>query len=332
MRPFRVLGVQQIAFGAPDKRELLPLWVDLLGLEERRRVQAVPEHRPQGVLVQRTREAPRDADDRDGLAGIGAPARTPSHELARVHVSAFEVGGELRRRRVEADRSDRFVERILGLDLSQRVYDRGRNFVDGVDIGTGDQFDISGVAPHANLISYLGCCSVSGLTNSIDQAIDDGVDVINYSIGSPSARSRQCGAPSAAASTVAARRADVPGRRPAPREEAGSAGGGTGGSGHRGNPAAASATAQRHYAAGPGACPALPLPEGCLGLRVGSGVALGANKSTYPRPTAASAQESAEHELSAGGVPRIMRKPEARLPRDAGDVALPSAGPAPRRA
>ncbi|NLE86679.1 MAG: VOC family protein [Myxococcales bacterium] len=33
MRPFRVLGVQQIAFGAPDKRELLPLWVDLLGLE-----------------------------------------------------------------------------------------------------------------------------------------------------------------------------------------------------------------------------------------------------------------------------------------------------------
>ncbi|HEX7097344.1 MAG TPA: zinc-dependent metalloprotease, partial [Acidimicrobiales bacterium] len=38
----------------------------------------------------------------------------------------------LRRRRVEADRSDRFVERILGLDLSQRQYDRGHNFVKGV--------------------------------------------------------------------------------------------------------------------------------------------------------------------------------------------------------
>jgi lactoylglutathione lyase len=32
-RPFRVLGVQQIAVGAPDKSELTRLWVDLLGLE-----------------------------------------------------------------------------------------------------------------------------------------------------------------------------------------------------------------------------------------------------------------------------------------------------------
>lgn len=47
-------------------------------------------------------------------------------------------------------------------------------------------FDISGVAPHANVISYRGCCTSSGLTASIDQAIADGVDVINYSIGSAS--------------------------------------------------------------------------------------------------------------------------------------------------
>ncbi|MBE1875547.1 S8 family serine peptidase [Myceligenerans pegani] len=45
-------------------------------------------------------------------------------------------------------------------------------------------FDVSGVAPHANVISYRGCCTTSGLTASIDQAIADGVDVINYSIGS----------------------------------------------------------------------------------------------------------------------------------------------------
>jgi lactoylglutathione lyase len=32
-RPFRILGVQQIAIGAPDKRALRRLWVDLLGLE-----------------------------------------------------------------------------------------------------------------------------------------------------------------------------------------------------------------------------------------------------------------------------------------------------------
>ena len=32
-RPFKVLGVQQIAIGAPDKNRLLKLWVDLLGLQ-----------------------------------------------------------------------------------------------------------------------------------------------------------------------------------------------------------------------------------------------------------------------------------------------------------
>ena len=32
-RPFKVLGVQQIAIGGPDKRRLQTLWVDMLGLE-----------------------------------------------------------------------------------------------------------------------------------------------------------------------------------------------------------------------------------------------------------------------------------------------------------
>jgi putative hydrolase len=38
----------------------------------------------------------------------------------------------LRRRRVETSEADRFVERLLGLELSQRTYDRGSAFVDGV--------------------------------------------------------------------------------------------------------------------------------------------------------------------------------------------------------
>ena len=38
----------------------------------------------------------------------------------------------LRRRRVEADASDRFVERILGLELDAEQYDRGTRFADGV--------------------------------------------------------------------------------------------------------------------------------------------------------------------------------------------------------
>ena len=32
-RPFKVLGIQQIAIGAPDKARLRMLWVDMLGLE-----------------------------------------------------------------------------------------------------------------------------------------------------------------------------------------------------------------------------------------------------------------------------------------------------------
>ncbi len=50
--------------------------------------------------------------------------------------------------------------------------------------------NISGVAPHANIVSYRACypesvgkCPVSALLASIDQAVIDGVDVINYSIG-----------------------------------------------------------------------------------------------------------------------------------------------------
>jgi lactoylglutathione lyase len=32
-RPFKVLGIQQIAIGGPDKKRLQTLWVDMFGLE-----------------------------------------------------------------------------------------------------------------------------------------------------------------------------------------------------------------------------------------------------------------------------------------------------------
>ncbi|MFV8782955.1 S8 family serine peptidase [Microbulbifer sp. SA54] len=57
---------------------------------------------------------------------------------------------------------------------------------DGID--TGYDFEmISGVAPHANIISYQVCypeagCPGDALVAGIEQAIQDGVDVINYSI------------------------------------------------------------------------------------------------------------------------------------------------------
>lgn len=67
------------------------------------------------------------------------------------------------------------------------------NFV-GVDI-SGAFTDLSGVAPHANLVSFRVCyvgepldpegggCQGSAILDAIDEAIDLGVDVINYSIG-----------------------------------------------------------------------------------------------------------------------------------------------------
>jgi putative hydrolase len=45
----------------------------------------------------------------------------------------------LRRRRVETAEADRFVERMLGLELTQAVYDRGAAFVDGVVERAGEE-------------------------------------------------------------------------------------------------------------------------------------------------------------------------------------------------
>lgn len=46
--------------------------------------------------------------------------------------SAGRLTEALRRRRVEAGDADRFVERLLGLELTQAAYDRGAAFVDGI--------------------------------------------------------------------------------------------------------------------------------------------------------------------------------------------------------
>ncbi len=48
-------------------------------------------------------------------------------------IGSYDMLSEaLRRRRVEADSSDRFVEKILGLELTQDQYERGNAFVTGV--------------------------------------------------------------------------------------------------------------------------------------------------------------------------------------------------------
>ncbi len=61
--------------------------------------------------------------------------------------------------------------------------------INGNDGVISEDLTISGVAPRANIIAYAACCTGSALTAAIDQAIADGVDVINYSIGSAGASS-----------------------------------------------------------------------------------------------------------------------------------------------
>ena len=55
-------------------------------------------------------------------------------------------------------------------------------FVQGSEFGS-----ISGIAPRAHVIAYKGLGKLGGFTSdlaaAIDQAVYDGVDVINYSVG-----------------------------------------------------------------------------------------------------------------------------------------------------
>lgn len=57
------------------------------------------------------------------------------------------------------------------------------------DLGGGNSMDLSGVAPHANIIAYRiadidGVASSQAILDAIEQAVIDGVDVINFSFGS----------------------------------------------------------------------------------------------------------------------------------------------------
>ena len=64
------------------------------------------------------------------------------HVLDRIGTTLMPAYGRIteavRRHRVETDRADRFVERILGLNLTQAQYDRGNAFVAGVIERAGD--------------------------------------------------------------------------------------------------------------------------------------------------------------------------------------------------
>ena len=50
-RPFRILGLQQVAIGAADKSELRTLWCDLLGVEKTGEFRSEKENVDEDILV-----------------------------------------------------------------------------------------------------------------------------------------------------------------------------------------------------------------------------------------------------------------------------------------
>lgn len=82
-RPFRVLGVQQVAVGGLDRVTLRHFWCDLLGLEPLGTYQSAPENVIEDILRVGPASAPVEIDLMQPLD----PARAPRvHEPALNHV------------------------------------------------------------------------------------------------------------------------------------------------------------------------------------------------------------------------------------------------------
>ena len=85
-RPLRVVGVQQIAVGHPDKARLLELWVDLLGLEVSGHYRSDAENVDEDILS--IGEGPT-AIELDLMQPID-PGRSPRvHEPALNHIGLW---------------------------------------------------------------------------------------------------------------------------------------------------------------------------------------------------------------------------------------------------
>jgi len=78
-RPFKVLGIQQIAIGGPDKQKLAYLWGDLLGLDKRGTFRSERENVDEDIYS--TGKVPFDVEvdlmqpiDPDGRPKVHVPA------------------------------------------------------------------------------------------------------------------------------------------------------------------------------------------------------------------------------------------------------------------
>ena len=85
-RPFRVLGLQQIAVGSTDKGKLRHLWVDLLGLHPHGSYRSEKENVDEDILV--TGRAPFEVEV-DLMQPIDPQAKPRVHEPALNHVGLW---------------------------------------------------------------------------------------------------------------------------------------------------------------------------------------------------------------------------------------------------
>lgn len=85
-RPFRILGVQQIAIGGPDRSRLERLWVELLGLRRHGTYRSERENVDEVILVAGEGER---AVEIDLMQPIDPAARPRVHEPALNHVGLW---------------------------------------------------------------------------------------------------------------------------------------------------------------------------------------------------------------------------------------------------
>jgi lactoylglutathione lyase len=85
-RPFRILGLQQVAIGAPDKNRLRDLWVDLLGVPAHSSYRSEAENVDEDILVL---GAGPHAVEIDLMQPIDPDQRPRVHEPALNHIGLW---------------------------------------------------------------------------------------------------------------------------------------------------------------------------------------------------------------------------------------------------
>ena len=85
-RPFRILGLQQVAIGAADKSELRTLWCDLLGVEKTGEFRSEKENVDEDILVTGRGAARVEIDL---MQPIDADAKPRVHQPALNHIGLW---------------------------------------------------------------------------------------------------------------------------------------------------------------------------------------------------------------------------------------------------